>query len=67
MDIPGMHELLMWAAVVVLIVTASYTGMRINRYLTYKSHREAIAELRRRVSEDSRRRRHAGTAGVSDK
>jgi len=61
MDLPGMHELLMWAAIVVLVILASYTGMRINRYLTYKAHREAIAELQRRMAEDVRAR-HAGVA-----
>ncbi len=49
--LPGLHETLMWTAIVALVVLASYTGMRINRYLTYKAHREALAELARRVSE----------------
>ncbi|MDE6418021.1 MAG: hypothetical protein K2K49_02295 [Duncaniella sp.] len=63
--LPGLHETLMWTAIVALVVLASYTGMRINRYLTYKAHREALAELARRVSETASATPETRTARVT--
>ncbi len=54
-----LHDLLLWSAVVALVVLAVITGRWLNRFLTYRAHRRALDELRRRALES-----HPGVADV---
>ncbi len=44
-----MHEILFWSSIIALVILTVVTGRMVNRFLTYRAHRRALAELRRRA------------------
>lgn len=58
MNIPDIHEILMWLVIIALVVFVAMSGMCLNRIYIHRAHRKAIAELRRRLIEDSYHREH---------
>lgn len=52
MNIPGIHEILMWLVIIALVVLVAMSGMCLNRMYIHRAHRKALAELRRRVMEE---------------
>ncbi len=48
-----LHELLLWTAIVAVVLLSVITGRYINRFLTYRAHRRALDELRRRAIESA--------------
>lgn len=47
------REILFWIAVIAVFGLATLTGMLVNRFLMYRAHRRALAELRRRILEEA--------------
>ena len=47
------REILLWIAIIAVIALAAMTGMLINRFFIHRAHRRALAELRRRILEES--------------
>ncbi len=45
------QEILLWSTIIALVVLTVVTGRYINRMLTYRAHRRALDELRRRALE----------------
>lgn len=44
-----MQEILFWSTIIAIVALTVITGRMINRFLTYRAHRRALAELRRRA------------------
>ncbi len=55
------HELLLWSTIIAIVILAVITGRWINRFLTYRAHRRALDELRRRAIESHPGGEAAGT------
>lgn len=53
MNIPGIHDILMWLVIIALVVLVAMSGMCLNRMYIHRAHRKAIAELHRRLMEES--------------
>lgn len=45
MNIPGIHEILMWLVIIALVVLVAMSGMCLNRMYIHRAHRKALAEL----------------------
>lgn len=53
MDTLNTHDTLIWIAIIALIALASVTGMYLNRFFIHRAHRKALAELKRRILDDT--------------
>lgn len=40
------RSFILWIGIMIIVVVVSATGMLLNRYLTYRAHRRALAEWR---------------------
>ncbi|MCM1163058.1 MAG: hypothetical protein NC339_02235 [Muribaculaceae bacterium] len=65
MNILDTHDFLMWGAVIALVLLATLTGMWLNRFFTYRAHRRALAELRRRALMAERSSRDEAVASTA--
>ncbi len=43
------HDIMTWGVIIALVLLTTMTGMWLNRFFTYRAHRRALAELRRRA------------------
>lgn len=43
------HDIMTWGVIIALVILTTMTGVWLNRFFTYRAHRRALAELRRRA------------------
>ena len=46
MNILDTHDLLMWGIIIASVLLATLAGMWLNRLMTYRAHRRALAAMR---------------------